>query len=201
MRTDRLRRFARDTRGDVALEAVWCVLILSVFLLPTISLYVITDTRLQSNILLRTGARNQAINYNCSDVALSVPWFFARSDKQSTTTLGCSTLDAESGFSGPVKPYWQRMKTVSSDFPNFLRDFGNNGSIRSVQGTVGVIAKANPNPIAALPTTTPQIIVPVEETWRFSKAPWRNGHDKIIWEKIPNGARPLFEDVFPAKAR
>jgi len=64
-----------------------------------------------------------------------------------------------------------------------------------------VIAKANPNPIAALPTTTPQIIVPVEETWRFSKAPWRNGHDKIIWEKIPNGARPLFEDVFPAKAR
>jgi len=99
---------------------------------------VITDTRLQSNILLRTGARNQAINYNCSDVALSVPWFFARSDKQSTTTLGCSTLDAESGFSGPVKPYWQ---------------------------------------------------------------PWRNGHDKIIWEKIPNGARPLFEDVFPAKAR
>lgn len=201
MPTSRVRQFARDTRGDVALEAVWCVLILSVFLLPTISLFVITDTRLKSNILLRTGARNQAINYNCSDLAVSIPWAFSRSDKQSTTLLKCRAPNAESGFKSPGLHYWNRMKTVSGDFPNFLRDFGKNGIIRSVQGTVGVVAKANPNPIAALTTTTPQIIVPQDETWRFSKAPWRNGNDKVIWEKIPRGARPLFENVFPAKAR
>jgi len=61
-----IKRFISDEQGNVALEAIWSVLTLAVFLLPTVMLFEIMDTQLDNNIGVRSAARNEAINSNCN---------------------------------------------------------------------------------------------------------------------------------------
>jgi len=142
-----IKRFISDEEGNVALEAIWSVLTLAVFLLPTVMLFEIMDTQLDNNIGVRSAARNEAINSNCNgNFFIPLPGG-GNSTNTSTSVLGCLK-------SNKTNDYWKKMQSVANGHYNGLADsFQSEGETNLIRSNVALHMTTAQDPYPAHPET------------------------------------------------
>ena len=192
-----IKRFISDEEGNVALEAIWSVLTLAVFLLPTVMLFEIMDTQLDNNIGVRSAARNEAINSNCNgNFFIPLPGG-GNSTNTSTSVLGCLK-------SNKTNDYWKKMQSVANGHYNGLADsFQSEGETNLIRSNVALHMTTAQDPGAIISGfnyfQATEFKVPSTETWQFNNNVWAEGHDQAIWNKLPRTPRDrLFSKVFPS---
>lgn len=125
--------------------------------------------------------------------------FSSRTDVDQTESIRCDRRSAERGLSRE-RPFWDAAEDGAADWREILRDVRPARATDILGRGQATMEISNPAFLSqqSAVASAQSFLWPEERLWTHGENPFRDGHDRVIWDEIClRGTYWLFPGVFP----